>query len=188
MLDRGMRALALLALAAVALGAPDSPDADDYFEVGVDYVRKGFYAHARSAFAESLVRAPGQAVPLAFAAVASMAGGYSSMECALLVRRAYELLPPGKTLALDLRTLLPSALTLQLLEQDFSRVAAKRKDERPAALTVVAFLQVHNGEPGSAPAVDELLKLDADDAFALALKKRVDAAKKKAKKKSAASD
>ena len=184
MLNRGMRALLLFLLAAVALGAPDSPDADDYFEVGVDYLRKGFYARARSAFAESLVRAPGQGVPLAFAAVASMAGGYSSMECALLVRRAYELLPRGKTLALDLRKLLRSARTLQLLERDFSRLAAKRKDERPYALTVLAFLQVHDGDPVSSPAVDELLKLDPDDAFALALKKRADAAKKKAKKSS----
>ena len=110
-----------------------------------------------------------------------MADGYVSMECSLLVRRAYELLPEGKTLALDLRKLLPSARTLQLLEQDFSRLAAKRKDERPSALTVAAFLQVHDGDPVSSPAVDELLKLDPDDAFALALKKRVDKAKTKKK-------
>ena len=86
-----------------------APDADAYFDIGLQYLRKGFYRPARNAFAESLVRAPGQPVPLVFYAVAAAAEGHSARSCARLLRTAYDRLPAGKGLALDLRRRLPSA-------------------------------------------------------------------------------
>lgn len=157
----------MLGLACVARAAPD---ADGYFDLGLEYLRKGFYARARGAFSESLVRAPGQPVPMAFLALASAAEGRPAGEGATLLRWAYRRLPKRKGLRLDLRKILPSARALRLLQNDYRRRLARAKgDLRRQVLTVLAFLEVQDGDPVAAPALDLLLKQAPDDAYALAL-------------------
>ncbi|MGH7163823.1 MAG: hypothetical protein ACREID_10100 [Planctomycetota bacterium] len=152
-----------LALAALLAGAPD---ADNYFEVGLDYLHKGFFARARAAFAESLVRAPGQPVPLAFLGVAAAAEGRPDAQCAKLLRRAVARLPAGKSLRLDLPSRLPSPRALELMKEELRA--------RPGldALAVLAFLEVHDGDPFHAPAADALLERLPDDPYARALTRR----------------
>lgn len=162
------RLLFVVALASVAGAAPD---ADGYFDLGLEYLRKGFYARARGAFCESLVRAPGQPVPMAFLAVASAAEGRSAGECAILLRWAYQRLPKKKGLRLDLRKILPSPEALALLQKDYRRRLrrAKEGERRRQVLTVLAFLEVQDGDPVEAAALDLLLKETPADAYGQAL-------------------
>ena len=83
-------------------------EADEFFELGLSYLRTAFYADARAAFAESLVRAPGQAVPTAFAGIGVAAEGRDSRSCAYLLRLAYERMPARRNLRLDLRNVMRS--------------------------------------------------------------------------------
>jgi hypothetical protein len=162
---RTAAALLVLALPAAAL------DADEYFEKGVGYLRKGFFGAARRAFAESLARAPGQPVPLAFLGLASAAEGRPASEAALALRDAYALLPEGKTLSLDLAELLPSRRALRLLEEECARRLARARAERERrdVLSVAAFLEVHGGG-GEAPSLDRLLAEFPGDAYASRLR------------------
>lgn len=162
-----MRVLVLLALASVSAA---ERTADEYFEFGIAYLRKGHYGTARAAFSESLVRAPGQPVTMAFLGVASAADGRPPAEAALLLRWAYERLPDGKRLRIDLRRRLPSARALTLLLHDLRRRAGKAKGpKRLDLLTVLAFLEVHDGDAKDAPALDLLLKERPKDRYALRL-------------------
>lgn len=154
-------------LASLVQGAPD---ADEYFDLGLEYLRKGFYGPARGAFAESLVRAPGQPVTMAFLAVASAADGRPAGEAAVLLRWAYQRLPKKKGLRLDLRKVLPSPRALALLQKDYRRRLGRAKGERRRqVLIVLAFLEVQDGDPVAAAALDLLLKEMPDDAYAQAL-------------------
>ena len=159
----------LLVAASPAAAAP----ADDYFDLGLDYLRKGFYERARAAFAECLVRAPGEPVPLVFLGVAAAAEGRAPSVCARLLRKGYENLPEGKSIRLDLREQLPSARALALLHERLSReLAAARPERRLHLLSVLAFLEVHDGSPRSAPALDELARRAPEDPYARALRPR----------------
>jgi hypothetical protein len=166
--------LVVLVAASTAAAAP----ADDYFELGLDYLGKGFYERARAAFAECLVRTPGEPVPLVFLGVAAAAEGRTPSVCARLLRRGYENLPEGKSIRLDLREQLPSARALALLHARLSRELAAARGGAPRLhlLSVLAFLEVHDGSPRSAPALDELTKRAPDDAYARALRPRKAAA------------
>jgi hypothetical protein len=158
----------LLLLAAIAAGE----DADQYFEVGVSYVRKGFFGPARRAFGESLVQAPGQPVPLAFLALASAAEGRPPAEAARALRAAYGNLPEGKALRLDLAALLPSRKALRLLLDDYARRAARARAEAlHEILTVAAFLEVHGGR-GTA-SLDRLEREFEGDGYAIRLREAV---------------
>jgi hypothetical protein len=160
--------IATLLLLATRAGA--APGADAYFDIGLDYLRKGFYGGARAAFCESLVRAPGQPVPMALLAVAAAAEGRSAGSCAALLRGAYARLPDSTGLRFDLRALLPSARAHELLERDYRRALARaRKEERRSILTVLAFLEVQDGDPGSAPSLDRLLADRDGEPYAPAL-------------------
>lgn len=155
----------LLLLAAIAAGE----DADQYFEVGVSYVRKGFFGAARRAFGESLAQAPGQPVTLAFLALASAAEGRPPAEAARALRAAYENLPEGKALRLDLAALLPSRKALRLLLDDYARRAARARPEALRdILTVAAFLEVHGGS-GTA-SLDRLEREFEGDGYATRLR------------------
>jgi len=150
--------------------AQATPDADQYFDIGLEYLRKGFYARARGAFAESLVRAPGEPVPMAFLAVAGAAEGRRAGECAILLRWAYQALPKKKGLRLDLRKMLPSPRALALLQKDYRRRLGRAAGERRRhVLTVLAFLEVQDGDAATAPALDVLLKEAPGDSYAQAL-------------------
>ena len=163
-----MRRLGFVLL--LASFAKATPDANQYFDLGLEYLRKGFYARARGAFAESLVRAPGQPVTMAFLAVASAADGRPAGEAAVLLRWAYQRLPKKKGLRLDLRKVLPSPRALALLQKDYRRRLGRAKGERRRqVLIVLAFLEVQDGDPVAAAALDLLLKEVPDDAYAQAL-------------------
>jgi len=169
----GVRRWALLVSLLLPAVAPARAEdaAVDYFEVGLDYLHKGFYSHARAAFCESLVRAPEQPVPILFLAVAAAAEERSPVECAFLLRFGFGRLPAGKVIRLDLRRQLPSARALAQIETAFTQ-ALRRADtsaERLAALTVLAFLEVHDGTPTTAPALDRLRKDFPADPYARAL-------------------
>ena len=151
--------------------ATAEPSADEYFEIGVDYLKKGFYRQARRAFAESLLRAPNQSVPLAFAGIASIAGGWPGDEDVAIVRRAYKLLPKGKALRVDLRRVLPTNQTLDGLLRDWEKPAAKLGPRQRDALEILAFLQTHDSAAKSAPALERLLKMDPKDPYVAALAK-----------------
>ena len=170
-----------LFLLLVTLLAPVKPaaadEADEFFELGLSYLRTAFYADARAAFAESLVRAPGQAVPTAFAGIAVAAEGRDSRSSAYLLRLAYERMPARRDLRLDLRKVMRSERDLRLIEKRFTRRMNDKKGRGSRGrglidnLTVLAFLQVQDGSPATSPALDQLLKARPDDSFALALKK-----------------
>jgi hypothetical protein len=163
-----MRRLAPVLLLASAVQA--APDADAYFDLGLEYLRKGFYGPARAAFAESLVRAPGQPVPMALLAVAGAAEGRSPSEGATLLRWAYQRLPKKKGLRLDLRAILPSPQALALLKNDYRRRLRRAAGERRRqVLTVLAFLEVQDGDPRVADALDVLLQETPNDAYVQAL-------------------
>jgi len=154
-----MRALTCLLLAAATLAAAD---ADRYFEVGLTYLKQGQFTEARSAFAESLIRAPGEPVSMALLAVAAAAEGYQPRHTARIVRAAYRRLPRGKAFGFSFHRLLP-ATTLPLLERDLER------DGSRAAKELLAFLQTHDADPAVAPALDRLMKKDPADALVQAL-------------------
>lgn len=162
-----MRRLAAVLLLVATAGAQD---ADGYFEVGVDYLRKGFFGAARRAFSESLVRAPGQPVPLAFLGLACAAEGRGPAEAAALLRTAYARLPEGKTLRLDLNAILPSRRALSLLTAEYRR--RLERAEGPArrdVLSVAAFLEVHDGRRNDAPSLERLRREFPEDPYADAL-------------------
>ncbi|MHC4340651.1 MAG: hypothetical protein ACYSX0_10635 [Planctomycetota bacterium] len=167
-----MRALSLLLLSALpAVGA--APDADGYFELGIDYLKTGFFNHARAAFAESLLLAPGEAVPTVFLGVAACGERRSAAVCAYLLRLGYQRLPKDRTLSLDLPKLLPSPRALALLHADYThRLRGEKGLVRRDLLSVLAFLEVHDGLPEKAPALEALRKLAPKDGFAQALTKR----------------
>ncbi|MEM8884256.1 MAG: hypothetical protein AAGD14_09320 [Planctomycetota bacterium] len=181
------KALVMLLLA----GPLAADEADEYFEIGLGYLKTGFYAEARAAFSESLVRAPGQAVPTAFAGIACAGEGRDSRTCAYLLRLAYQRLPAKRSLRLDLNKQLRSARDLERIAARFRQ---RLKDARGAArvdnLTVLAFLEVQDGTPGGSKALAELQKLRPNDAYAKALgrlaepKKKVKEPKKAPKAKS----
>jgi hypothetical protein len=163
---------ALVLVLSLAGGAAAGPSADRYFDLGLEYLKKGFFERARGAFSESLVRAPGQPVPMAFLAVAAAAEGRPVGECAQLLRWAYRRLPKGKALRLDLREVLPSPRALALLKGDYARrLERAAAAQRRPVLTVLAFLEVQDGDPATAPALDLLLKQAPKDTYALALAK-----------------
>ena len=153
-------ALMLLPFAALAVGE----DADEYFEIGVSYLKNGFFGPARRAFSESLAQAPGEPVTLAFFGLASAAEGRPPAEAAKALRAACANLPEGKTLTLDLGTLLPSRKALRLLLDDYARRAGKARGESlRSVLAVAAFLEVHGATDGT-PSLDRLEKeFGADD-------------------------
>lgn len=155
-----MRRSACLLLLAAGVAAQD---ADEYFEIGVSYLRQGFFGPARRAFGESLARAPGQPVTLAFLGLACAAEGRPPAEAARALRAAYENLAEGKTLRLDLPSLLPSPRTLRLLLDECGRSLGRaRGRERRDVLSLAAFLEVHGG--GMAPSLDLLEReFPADD-------------------------
>ena len=161
-----MRRAAILLLVAAAAAAQD---ADEYFEIGVTYLRKGFFGPARRAFAESLVRAPGEPVTLAFLGLACAAEGRPPAEAARALRAAYENLPEQKTLRLDAEALLPSRWTLRLLlDEHARRLKRARGPERRDVLTVAAFLETLRG--AATPSLD-LLELEIPgDAYASRLR------------------
>jgi hypothetical protein len=160
------RQVVLLLLAAAALGQ----DADEYFEIGVTYLKQGFFGPARRAFGESLVQAPAEPVPLAFMGLAAAAEGRSAREAAWLLRQAYGHLPEGKTLTLDLAELLPSRRALRILQNDYRRRLA-RADEKGLkdVLTVAAFLEAYDGS-GSTTLLERLEREFPGDAFATRLR------------------
>lgn len=159
------RALLLLLVAAAA-----AEDADEYFEVGVSYLRKGFFGPARRAFGESLVQAPAQPVPLAFMALASAAEGREPREAAFLLREAYKNLPDGKTLGLDLAAILPSERAVRLLGEQYERRLARASaSELRDVLSVAAFLETQAGN-GKTPALDRLAREFKGDAYASRLR------------------
>jgi len=164
-----MRAAAVLTLLALPCAALD---ADGYFDLGLDYLRTGFFSRARASFGESLIRAPGAPVTLAFIGVAVCGEGREASLCARLFRMSTARLPKSKGLLLDLRKQLPSERTLTLLHADYTRRLARAKGrERIDTLTVLAFFEVQDGDPANSRAVAKLLEADANDAFALSLKR-----------------
>jgi hypothetical protein len=165
-------ALPLLLLAAFAGRAAPAgePDADGYFDLGLEYLVRGQYAQARRAFAEALVRAPGQPVPMALCGVACTAEGRPLAEGARLLRWAYDRVPAGKRLVLPLHELLPSARALAALAAEQRRgLDGARATERLERLTILAFLEVQDADPAKAPALDALLAESPDDRYAKAL-------------------
>jgi hypothetical protein len=164
-----MRGIACLLL--VATSAP-ADEADDFFEVGLAYLRTAFYRDARAAFAECLVRAPGEPVPTAFAAVACAGEGRDSRSCAQLFRLAYRRLPARTALTMDLGARLRSAEDRERIERRFrQRLASARGQSRLDQLTVLAFFEMHDGSPETSPALDALLEARPDDPYARALAK-----------------
>jgi len=164
-----MRGIACLLLVAASAQADE---ADEFFELGLDYLRTAFYRDARAAFAECLVRAPGEAVPTAFTAVACAGEGRDSRSCALLFRLAYRRLPARTALAINLDVRLRSAGDRQRIERRFrKRLEGAKGQSRLDNLTVLAFFETHDGSPETSPAVDALLAARPDDPYALALAK-----------------
>ena len=157
----------LLALA----GSVAADEADDFFELGLSYLKTAFYSEARAAFAESLVRAPGQAVPTAFAGVASAAEGRDSRSCAYLLRLAQQRLPARRALRIDLRRVFRSAEDLRRTQARFQQRYARKRGRTRDNLTILAFFQTQDGSPETSPALDALLKQYHDDPFGLARKK-----------------
>lgn len=164
-----VRRAILLLLAAAAVGE----DADEYFEIGLVYLKQGFFGPARCAFGESLLQAPAQPVPLAFMGLAAAAEGRPSGEVARLLRHAYENLPEGKTLRLDLATLLPSRRALHLLEGQYRRrLENAPEDQIRDVLSVAAFLEVH-GDSGKVALLERLEREAPGDAYASRLRASV---------------
>ena len=159
----------MLLLALASSAAAD--EADDFFELGLSYLKTAFYSEARSAFAESLVRAPGQAIPTAFAAVASAAEGRDSRSCAYLLRLAQQRLPARRAMRIDLRKVFRSIEDLRRVEARFQQRYARKRGRTRDNLTILAFLQAQDGSPETSPALDALMKKYPEDAFGLALKK-----------------
>jgi hypothetical protein len=165
-MDAMLRRTLLFLLAATAA----AEDADEYFEIGVSYLKKGFFGPARRAFGESLVQAPGQPVPLAFMGLASAAEGRDPREPAFLLREAYRSLPEGKTLELDLAGILPSRRAVRILEDQYARrLASAGSADLRDVLTVAAFLEVHGGAKKT-PALDRLEREFEGDAYASRLR------------------
>lgn len=164
-----VRRAILLLLATAAAGE----DADEYFEVGVVYLRQGFFGPARRAFGESLLQAPGQPVPLAFMGLAAAAEGRQPSEAARLLRHAYANLPDGKTLRLDLAEILPSRRALRLLQEEYGRRLERASEERaPDVLAVLAFLEVYGGVE-ELPSLERLEREVPGDAYASRLRASV---------------
>jgi hypothetical protein len=162
-----VRRALLLLLAAAAAAAQD---ADEYFEIGVAYLRQGFFGPARRAFGESLLQAPGQPVPLAFMGIAAAAEGRAPREAAFLLREAYRNLPEGKTMRLDLSALLPSERALRILEEQYRRRLARATEpDLRDILSVAAFLEVHGGRD-AAPSLERLERQFEGDAYASRLR------------------
>jgi len=165
-MDAMARRALLLLLAATAV----AEDADEYFEIGISYLRRGFFGPARRAFGESLLQAPMETVPLAFMGLAAAAEGRAPKEPSLLLRAAYRNLPEGKTLRLDLASLLPSRRALRLLEDQYRRrLKRASEDDVKDVLTVMAFLEVHDGGDKT-PALDRLEREFEGDAYARRLR------------------
>jgi hypothetical protein len=176
-----MRMIAAL-LAASLLSAPfggplllpsaAADEADDFFEVGLKYLRTGFYREARAAFSESLVRAPSEAVPTAFTALACAAEGRDSRSCAHLVRLAYRRLPAKRHFRIHLSRMLASEADRVRIERRFTkRLAESRGSNRIDNLTVLIFLQIHDGSPDTSSALETLKKERPHDEFLKSLKK-----------------
>ncbi|MHC4960213.1 MAG: hypothetical protein ACYTGN_17805 [Planctomycetota bacterium] len=170
-------ALIVTVLAAAAL----ADDADRYFSVGLRYLHTGHYEHALDSFSESLIRAPGEAVPMAFSGVAAAASGRHPSEAAMLLRTALHHLGDKHKISLDLRKQLPSARALFMLHTDYvRRLRSTRERLRRDILGVLAFLEIHDGDATTAPHLALLLKEFPDSAYAKALDEvRVAAAKKR---------
>lgn len=165
-----MERMARRALLLLLASATVAEDADQYFEVGVAYLRKGFFGPARRAFGESLLQAPGEPVPLAFMGLSAAAEGRAPREAAFLLREAYRNLPEGKTLRLDLAALLPSRRALRLLEEQYARrLERAAPGDLRHVLSVAAFLEVHGGS-GKTPALDRLAREFEGDAYASRLR------------------
>jgi hypothetical protein len=147
-------------------GSAMADEADDFFEVGLRYLKTGFYPEARAAFSESLVRAPNEAVPTAFTALACAAEGRDSRSCALLVRLAYRRLPAHQKFQLRLDRILGNKSKLDRIEQRFAkRLAGARGAGRIDNLTVLAFLQMHDETPKTSAALKQLQKERPGDSF-----------------------
>jgi tetratricopeptide (TPR) repeat protein len=173
-----MRWVLLLAL----LVAPALADeADEYFAVGLRYLRTGHYEQALDCFSESLMRAPGEAVPMAFSGIAAAASGRHPSESAMLLRTALHHLGDKRRIRLDLRKQLPSATALAMLHTDYvRRLRGTRERLRRDILGVLAFLEIHDGTPKTAPHLDELLEAFPESAYGRALDRvRKPAAKRK---------
>jgi tetratricopeptide (TPR) repeat protein len=160
------RASMLLVLAALAV----AEDADEYFEIGVSYLKNGFFGAARRAFGESLAQAPGEPVTLAFLGLAAAAEGRAPAEVAKALRAAYANVPEKKALRLEIGTLLPSRKALRLLLDEYARHAARASGEKLRdVLAVAAFLEAHGGT-GSMPSLDRLEREFGADDYATRLR------------------
>lgn len=146
----------LLALAAFSA----SPE-EELFEAGVDYLSKGFFARARAAFAECLLAAPGEAVPTIFLGVSAAAEGRPARDVARILSLGVARMPEGKSLALDLRRRLPGAVALEAIRRRYASASGGEP--------VVAFLELFDGDPATAPALDRLLAGSPGDAYARGL-------------------
>ena len=145
-------------------------EADDFFEVGLGYLKSGFYREARAAFAESLVRAPGEAVPTAFTALACAAEGRDTRSCAYLVRLAYKRLPAKRNFQVDWNKVLGGKSNRARIEKAFQvRLKDTKGSARIDTLVVLAFLQIHDGPKAKSPALAMLRKEKPDDALVVAL-------------------
>jgi len=165
-MDAMARRVLLLLLATAAF----AEDADEYFEIGVSYLHRGFFGPARRAFGESLLQAPLEPVPLAFMGIASAAEGRDPREPSALLRAAYKNLPEGKTLRLDLAAVLPSRRALRILEDQYRRRLQRASETNLRdVLTVMAFLEVHGGADET-PALDRLEREFEGDAYARCLR------------------
>jgi len=172
-------ALALTFLTAFAA----ADEADRYFELGLDYLRKGMYERSTAAFAESLVRAPGESVPLAFLGLSVAAAGRHPSEAALILRTGYHQLGDKQGIRLDLRKLMQSDKALAMLHTDLTRRLRGTKGRlRRDILGVLAFLEVHDATPLTAPALDALLKENRASKYGAALRRLQETVRRKTAK------
>jgi len=183
---RGAVLVFLLLLAGVGRADP----ASGYFELGVDYLKKGFFQRAIAAFGESLRFEPAEGVPLAFAGIAASCDGRPAHLCARALRLAYRRLPENTALRLNLQELLPHPRSRSMVERVFLRRARRARSaaEQRDALTVAAFFQIHQPGEERSTALDALRRHFPDDAWAKARHAEREKAKRPAARAAAPTD
>ncbi len=170
-----MRPILTLSILALSVSAAE---ADRYFEAGLTYLKRGHFGPARAAFAESLLRAPGEPVTTALIAVAAAAEGYGESDIAALVRAAYRRLPRDQAFGFDLGKLLPSK-TLAHLKKDFAASSSW------GARQVLAFLETHDADPQRSDTLAKLAQEKATDQTVRAMGQE-QAVRQKARERAAA--
>jgi hypothetical protein len=176
---------AVLVFLLLLAGTGHADPAAGYFELGVDYLKKGFFDRAIAAFGESLIFEPDQGVPLAFAGIAASCEGRPTHLCARAIRIAYGRLPDGARLRLNLDKLLPNTRSRSLVEREFLRRAkrALTRAEQRDALTVAAFFQNHHRGRSRRTALEALHSHFPNDAWAIARRTEQDEAAEQKDKK-----